>query len=85
MRFLIVNTDDKTVVEEHNEKHNADRACAALNDHEQLNGRVPCYIVQPTCPQCHSDEMELVDIDDENYEWLCMSCHYVLSLKGKHK
>ena len=81
MRFLIVNTDTNAVVEEHNEKHLAEKACFVLNTHEIDRHCIPIYLVQPTCPMCHSDEMQRTDFDSE--DWLCLSCHYVLHLKGK--
>lgn len=81
MRFLVINSDTNNVVEEHNDKHLADKACSIVNTHEINHDRLPIYYVQPTCPNCNSDEMERVDPMRE--DWLCLSCHYVLHLKGK--
>ena len=83
MRFLIVNTDDKTVVEEHDYMHRAESACATLNDHEIANDRVPCYLVQPTCPSCGSDDVERTD--PIHNHWCCSDCSFAMTIGSKHK
>lgn len=83
MRFLIINSDTKEVVEEHNDWHHANDASRNLNQHEVMNDRVPIYYSQPTCPLCDSDEMGRTEMDGE--AWKCHSCGGVLTLKGKRK
>lgn len=81
MRFLIINSDTKEVVEEHDDIHHAYDASWKLNQHKVMNDRVPIYYPQPTCPHCHSDEMERTQMDADT--WKCHSCGGFLTLKGK--
>ena len=71
MRFLIVRTCNGTVVEEHNDKHIADRICADLNSEETL------YQVQPTCPSCYSDDVT----NTVDTTWVCEDCGHKMRIK----
>lgn len=68
MRFLIVNSETNEIVEEHNVKHVADKHSFNLNSLEDI----PIYFVQPTCPQCDSEDMYRPELEDST--WVCSNC-----------
>lgn len=81
MRFLVVHTETQNIAEDWDTHSQAIRACKTLNNHEEQNGRTPAYFVQPTCPQCDSDDVIRAHASanhahPETYYWLCSHCSH---------
>ena len=79
MRYLIINSDTNSILEEHNIKHVADKACSAANKIEIKQDRVPIYFVQPTCAVCDSEDLTKEDIDSD--DWVCNQCGHYTRMK----